>query len=165
MRPASRYRPSVKEVCPLENERKLRKIDDVFQFRYNMNVVQESFLKGAVCDTGLNASQLQPSKRIKRLRDRRDWLAKHHKKDIYCDNAEFLIRITSYNVCYTKLLRVFKQTDWTSQFQNVAAGIGDQVVFFTPIVFAERSLGLFGESKGPGGVWRFFALEHRNNFV
>jgi len=92
----------------LENERKLRKIDDVFQFRYNMNVVQESFLKGAVCDTGLNASQLQPSKRIKRLRDRRDWLAKHHKKDIYCDNAEFLI----YH--------------WSGKAETFAAATGEQ---------------------------------------
>ena len=36
-------------------------------------------------------SKFKPNKRLKALIDRRDWLTENHKKDLYCDNAEFLI--------------------------------------------------------------------------
>lgn len=38
-----------------------------------------------------HGSAFKPKERLKQLIDRRDWLAQNHKKDIYCDNAEFLI--------------------------------------------------------------------------
>ena len=38
-----------------------------------------------------HGSSFKPNNRLKKLIDRRDWLAQNHKKDIYCDNAEFLI--------------------------------------------------------------------------
>lgn len=36
-------------------------------------------------------SAFKPNSRLKNLIDRRDWLTQNHKKDLYCDNAEFLI--------------------------------------------------------------------------
>jgi formate C-acetyltransferase len=36
-------------------------------------------------------SAFKPNERIKKLIDRRDLLTENHKKDLYCDNAEFLI--------------------------------------------------------------------------
>ena len=36
-------------------------------------------------------SRFKPSERLKRLIDRRDEIARSHKRDLYCDNAEFLI--------------------------------------------------------------------------
>ena len=39
----------------------------------------------------VNNCEYQPNERMKHLIDRRDWLSENHKRDIYCDNAEFLI--------------------------------------------------------------------------
>lgn len=36
-------------------------------------------------------SKFKPDARMKKLIDRRDWLHKSHKRDVYCDNAEFLV--------------------------------------------------------------------------
>jgi formate C-acetyltransferase len=36
-------------------------------------------------------SAFKPNDRLKKLIERRDWLTQNHKKDLYCDNAEFLI--------------------------------------------------------------------------
>ena len=36
-------------------------------------------------------SEFKPNQRIKALIDRRDWLTQNHKKDLLCDNAEFLV--------------------------------------------------------------------------
>lgn len=67
------------------------------------------------CDTAereyaadLHNSAFKPNERLKRLIDRRDWLAKTHKKDIYCDNAEFLI----YH--------------WSGKAETFAAATGEQ---------------------------------------
>lgn len=38
-----------------------------------------------------HGSRFLPNPRLKALRDRRDELASNHKRDLYCDNAEFLI--------------------------------------------------------------------------
>ncbi|MDZ8120203.1 pyruvate formate lyase family protein [Pontiella sp. NLcol2] len=56
----------------------------------------------------LHNSVFKPNNRIKKLIDRRDWLAKNHKKDIYCDNAEFLI----YH--------------WSGKAETFAAATGEQ---------------------------------------
>ncbi len=39
----------------------------------------------------INNSQFKPNERIKQLIERRDWLSENHRRDMYCDNAEFLI--------------------------------------------------------------------------
>ena len=45
--------------------------------------------KGYAAD--MHHSQFKPNDRLKQLIGRRDWLTQNHKKDLYCDNAEFLI--------------------------------------------------------------------------
>jgi formate C-acetyltransferase len=44
-----------------------------------------------IYDADRCGSMFKPSERIKKLIDRRDLLTENHKKDLYCDNAEFLI--------------------------------------------------------------------------
>ena len=56
----------------------------------------------------LHQSRFKPNDRLKKLVDRRDWLAKNHKRDIYCDNAEFLI----YH--------------WSGKAETFAAATGEQ---------------------------------------
>lgn len=56
----------------------------------------------------LHGSAFKPNDRIKKLIDGRDWLAQNHKKDIYCDNAEFLI----YH--------------WSGKAETFAAATGEQ---------------------------------------
>ena len=41
--------------------------------------------------TDRHGSAFEPNDRLKQLIDRRDWLTQNHKKDLLCDNAEFLI--------------------------------------------------------------------------
>ena len=47
--------------------------------------------KEKVYDADRCGSKFKPNERLKKLIDRRDFLTENHKKDLYCDNAEFLI--------------------------------------------------------------------------
>jgi len=46
---------------------------------------------GKVYDADRCGSRFKPGRRLKELIDRRDLLTQNHKKDLFCDNAEFLI--------------------------------------------------------------------------
>ncbi len=58
--------------------------------------------------TTIHGSRFHVNERLRHLRDRRDDLARSHKRDIYCDNAEFLI----YH--------------WSGKSETFAAATGEQ---------------------------------------